>query len=333
MASGSYVSRESVPLKLIETIETQSRIPARTRKLQVVEPEAKSAEGEEKADAEASEVEIARSASDRATQSIQLRRTTDSKPLAADTQVLRATVSRPLVIDAQVPSPLQRHRTWLNPLVISLVCVIVGAGILTAAAVMQRPGQASVVSFVGGQVYSVQVGGSLAGTWQSNQPLPPKVPIAPHAGPYSVVGKPTITAAFINKVLTAYNSPAAGKGQALYDLGVQYGIDPVFALAFFMHESSFGTMGEARSSLSLGNLRCIPNFECRDGYAWFPTWEAGFKAWYALIRNLYVADWGLTTVEQIIPRYAPPSDNNNDSAYISAVEHAIDTWRAGYIYP
>jgi hypothetical protein len=79
---------------------------------------------------------------------------------------------------------------------------------------------------------------------------------------YSVLSKPTITAAFINQVLAAYHSPATGKGQALYDDGVQYGIDPAFALAFFMHESTFGTAGEARITLALGNLRCIPNRPC-----------------------------------------------------------------------
>ena len=103
---------------------------------------------------------------------------------------------------------------------------------------------------------------------------------------------PTLSVDTINKILAAYNSPAAGKGQALYELGKQYGIDPAFALAFFMHESTFGTRGEATSSLSLGNLRCIPHTQCTDGYAWFPSWEAGFKAWYELIRNLYVAYWG-----------------------------------------
>ncbi|HYX48201.1 MAG TPA: hypothetical protein VE843_00530, partial [Ktedonobacteraceae bacterium] len=111
-----------------------------------------------------------------------------------------------------------------------------------------------------------------------------------------------------------------------------YGIDPAFALAFFMHESTFGNAGEARLSLSLGNLRCIPNFKCQDGYAWFNTWEDGFEAWYKLIRNLYVAIWGLTTVDQIIPRYAPTSDNNNEAAYIAALKRAIDTWHAGQIY-
>ncbi len=95
--------------------------------------------------------------------------------------------------------------------------------------------------------------------------------------PYSVLGVPTISPAFINSVLAAAHSPAVGKGQALYDDGVKYGIDPVFALAFFEHESSFGTTGIARYSLSLGNLRCIQGAVCRDNFAWFPTWEAGFE--------------------------------------------------------
>ncbi len=116
-------------------------------------------------------------------------------------------------------------------------------------------------------------------------------------------------------------------------MGVKYGIDPAFALAFFMHESSFGTQGEAQASLSLGNLRCIPNFKCQDGYAWFTTWDDGFQAWYELIRNLYVSQWGLTTVNQIIPKYAPTADNNDEAAYIASVEHAISTWRAGILQP
>ncbi|MBV8695533.1 MAG: hypothetical protein JO183_08615, partial [Ktedonobacteraceae bacterium] len=57
----------------------------------------------------------------------------------------------------------------------------------------------------------------------------------------------------------------------------------------------------------------------------------GFEAWYKLIRNLYVVIWGLTTVDAIIPRYAPTSDNNNEAAYIAAVKHSIDNWRAGVI--
>jgi hypothetical protein len=237
-----------------------------------------------------------------------------------------------IVVDEFLHHPLERHKPWLKLLIISFVCVIVGSFALLSAAITQRPGDTQYLSFFGGKAYDVQVGGNLAGSWERNGPQPTKVAIPPHLGPYSVLGKPTITADFINQVLAAYHSPAAGKGQTLYDMGVKYGIDPVFALAFFMHESSFGTTGIARLSLSLGNLRCIPNFKCQSGFAWFNTWEDGFEAWYKLIRNLYVAIWGRTTVDQIIPKYAPASDNNDEGAYIAALKHAIDTWHAGQIY-
>nr|HET6901769.1 hypothetical protein [Ktedonobacteraceae bacterium] len=151
------------------------------------------------------------------------------------------------------------------------------------------------------------------------------------ASSYSVTGSPTVSAEFINQVLAANHSPAAGKGQALFDDGVSYGIDPVFALAFFMHESSFGTTGIAQYTLSLGNERCIAGFPCYNGFTVFPSWEAGFIGWYSLIRNLYVETWNLSTVEEIIPVYAPASDHNDVSGYINAVDSAVDAWRSGQI--
>jgi hypothetical protein len=157
------------------------------------------------------------------------------------------------------------------------------------------------------------------------------MPLSQRASSYSVLGPPTVSAAFINQVLASYQSPAAGKGQALFDDGVTYGVDPVFALAFFMHESSFGRTGVARFTLSLGNLRCIPVYSCIAGFSAFPTWEAGFVAWYSLIRKVYVDTRRLSTVEQIIPTYAPASDHNNVAGYINAVERAVDTWRSGQI--
>jgi hypothetical protein len=156
-------------------------------------------------------------------------------------------------------------------------------------------------------------------------------------GPYSVLGKPTVSADFLNQVLASYHSPTAGMGQSLYDLGVQYGIDPVYALAFFMHESLFGTTGEARVTLSLGNERCIPDRNCidqdRGGYAQMNSWQDGFEHWYKLIRNLYVAQWGLVTVDQIIPKYAPNSDGNNEAEYIATLKREVDVWRAGTLRP
>ena len=237
------------------------------------------------------------------------------------------------VIDDYAPHPLHRHRRWLNPLVYSSLIGVVFIALLLWAAIAQRPGAPMLLPYAGGQVYSIQVGADKANTWESPKPAPPKVAVP--TGPYSILGKPTITADFINKVLANAGSPAAGKGQAMYDLGVQYGIDPVFGLAFFQHESTFGKNGEARTTMSLGNLRCIPDHECidqdRGGYAKFNGWEDGFRSWYALMRNLYVAQWGRSTIDAIIPKYAPSADNNDEAAYISSVKRAVDNWRAGNI--
>jgi hypothetical protein len=234
------------------------------------------------------------------------------------------------------PSLLAMYKPWLVPVIVATVIAVVFVGVLLSSALSMRSGNSEQVSIFGGQSYPVQVGGNMAGTWQSNSPMQPKVPIVA-SGPYSVLGRPTISAAFINEVLAAYNSPAAGKGQALYDLGVKYGIDPAFALAFFMHESTFGTAGEAQTTKSLGNLRCYPGVTCvdqdRGGYASYPTWEAGFEAWYQLIRNYYVAQLGKTTIDQIIPIYAPPSDGNDDSAYINSLKQSISDFRAGIVMP
>jgi hypothetical protein len=164
----------------------------------------------------------------------------------------------------------------------------------------------------------------------------PASPSSQNEQPYSVLGPPTVSVAFINRVLSAYHSPAAGLGQALYDDGVNTGIDPVYALAFFLHESSFGTTGEARKTLALGNERCIPDRPCvdldRGGYAQMESWEDGFSHWYTLILTLYVKEWHRVTIEQIIPKYAPGSDGNDEAAYIVAIEHAVDTWRRGEVW-
>jgi len=149
-------------------------------------------------------------------------------------------------------------------------------------------------------------------------------------GPYRVTGAPTISAHFIDEVLAFYHSPAVGLGKVLYADGIQYGIDPIYALAFFQHESQFGRLGVARVTLSLGNLRCMPAYPCDNGYARFASWQQSALAWYRLIRTAYVAR-GLVTLSQIIPVYAPSVDGNNVAAYMAAVEHDVDTWREGRI--
>src|SRR4051812_23842988 len=87
-----------------------------------------------------------------------------------------------------------------------------------------------------------------------------------YLGGSSVEGKPTLSAAFVDKVLSASNSKAVGTGQALYNLSMKYGIDDAYALAFFGHESVYGTTGVARATLSLGNIRCSDGYQCIEGF-------------------------------------------------------------------
>jgi len=151
----------------------------------------------------------------------------------------------------------------------------------------------------------------------------------------SIYGPPTITVSQIEAVFTAYHSPATGTGQALYDLGMKYGIDPAFALAFFMHESTLGTAGEARMTLALGNERCINDRPCidqdRGGYAQFNSWQDGYEHWYMLMTSDLYKGAGLTTVQTIIPRYAPTADNNNEQAYIDSLIYSVNAWRSGKV--
>lgn len=249
-------------------------------------------------------------------------------------------VKRPIttmVVNEFEEGPLTRHSPWLRRIVIIMTIVVIAVLVLLSAGWYQRPGPPNLVIATNAQVFPIQVGGTLGAVniWQnSNGPLPPQTPIPTKLGPYSVVGKNSLSVDFMNRVLAYYHSPAAGKAQALYDDGVKYGLDSAYALAFFMHESLFGTTGVARVTLSLSNMRCVPEYRClqeNGGYAIFNTWEQGFEAWFKLIRNLYVGYWGRVTVDQIIPKYAPNSDGNNEAAYIATLKRTIDTWRAGII--
>lgn len=161
------------------------------------------------------------------------------------------------------------------------------------------------------------------------------------ASGYAVSGSPSISATYINTVLCAYSaadrphvSPACGTGVDLYALGVQNHIDPVFALAFFKHESSFGRYGIANGNKGIGNIRCsdaylqVSGHTCMNGFRSYASWQAGYEDWYVLIRY-YVDQWGKPTVPDIVRTYAP-SNENDTTGYINAVEQSVDAWRSAH---
>ncbi|MDQ2809762.1 MAG: glucosaminidase domain-containing protein [Chloroflexota bacterium] len=96
-------------------------------------------------------------------------------------------------------------------------------------------------------------------------PDPTRPARAPHTPDYQLLAPPSVSAATIDRVLAQYSSPAAGSGALFYDLGVQYGIDPAYALAFYIHESSAGTRGVARFTRSIGNARRLPPLPSTEG--------------------------------------------------------------------
>ncbi|HEY6406513.1 MAG TPA: glucosaminidase domain-containing protein [Ktedonobacteraceae bacterium] len=193
------------------------------------------------------------------------------------------------------------------------------------------------------QCYTLMTfGGGLLAHKPSLPRISVMAPLSMHVNDASsnVTGPPTISADFIDRVLSAYGSPAAGTGQALYDFGVESGIDPVYALAFFLHEDSFGETGIGAVNHSLGNIRCSDGYTCQDGFRSYATWADGYQDWYALILNGYVkgqitdaiVGHPCTTIDEIVPVYAPSSDHNNVSAYIAAIERAVTTWRKGQVW-
>src|SRR5688572_20452661 len=98
-----------------------------------------------------------------------------------------------------------------------------------------------------GAIMGVVLGGLLiVAVGQSRPPPPPAAaPVAVQIGDVAPVGQlasaPSLSAAQIDSILASYGSPATGSGADFYRLGIEYGIDPAYALAFFVHESTAGT--------------------------------------------------------------------------------------------
>jgi hypothetical protein len=155
------------------------------------------------------------------------------------------------------------------------------------------------------------------------------------AGDYRLNGAPSISAQQIDAILAAYGSPAAGTGVAWYNFGLQYGIDPAFAVAFFIHESSAGTnqgwagiKPDGSLTHNVGNIICAGYPTCYGRFRDYSNWEAGIEDWYRLIDVEYIKGRGALTVQDVIPIYAPSFENDVQS-YIDAVNSLVDGWRSG----
>ncbi len=145
------------------------------------------------------------------------------------------------------------------------------------------------------------------------------------------------------------------------DEGDDRGIDASFVLGFFKQESWFGKSDISMRTNNPGNIRpfddcgftesmeysclqqggrncrvtgqcacafvdCNPVSGCFCG---FPDWETGILAWFNLMERVYISQ-GRTSLETIIPKYAPDSDKyggNNEAAYIMNVQEFVSRYK------
>jgi hypothetical protein len=142
-----------------------------------------------------------------------------------------------------------------------------------------------------------------------------------------VAGKPSLDAARVNDILAAYGSPLKGQGKVIAALSARYKVDDAVALAFFVMESRAGTQGEAIVTHSFGNLRPMPNAPAVDGYRLYSSWLEGATEWFQVMRSLYLDTMKLKTVEEIVPVYAPASDNNQPPVMIAGIHQLVACWR------
>ena len=147
-----------------------------------------------------------------------------------------------------------------------------------------------------------------------------------------------ISSAQFARVLERAHSPAAPDAAALADIPTDYGIDRAVALAFFAHESSFGTQGICASedTKNWGNVRRPYSASAaelitppgRGPFAKYPTWIAGLDDWCKRIRYTYVEAWKLATVGAALARYAPTTDHNDPARYAAAAAQLVAQWQA-----
>lgn len=159
---------------------------------------------------------------------------------------------------------------------------------------------------------------------------PPPRPV----GDYHLRGSPSLAAQDIDNILASYGSPAAGTGQTWVDLGRAYHIDPAYALAFFIHESTAGThpnwaglKPDGTTTHNIGNIICAGYQRCHGRFRDYASWEAGIEDWFRLIDEEYIKGRGTETVDEIIPIYAPSFENDVD-AYVAVIKRMVDSWRS-----
>jgi hypothetical protein len=103
--------------------------------------------------------------------------------------------------------------------------------------------------------------------------------------------------------------------------GITYDVNPALAIAQLQVETSLGTVGHALPpKYNAFNVRNGPG----GSFGSYPGYEAAMEAYYSLIKRVYTGPpSNITSVQALINKYAPPSDGNNVSQYLSTVNQIM----------
>jgi N-acetyl-anhydromuramyl-L-alanine amidase AmpD len=155
---------------------------------------------------------------------------------------------------------------------------------------------------------------------------------------YPITGAADLTFDQFYAVMLAAQSPAFAENRNIYDALVAGGIRPSVWLAFGTVESKLGREGIVAKygTRNMGNVRSpedpalgtIVQTE-RGPFAAYATWADGAKDWAKRLSGPKYAGAGLTTVRQVLPRYAPSSDQNDPDAYARNVLAFIEQQTKG----
>lgn len=146
----------------------------------------------------------------------------------------------------------------------------------------------------------------------------------------------TVTAESINAVLSQKGKSEKAKsgevGKAIMEAGTANGINPAIMYAMFAIETGWGESDKFTLYNNPGGIKCKSGFECFKSCDTCASWtkfnslEQGFQVKAEILRT-YIDEHGIKTIQQMLERYAPPSDNNDlysDSGYIAKIGNIIE---------
>jgi hypothetical protein len=154
---------------------------------------------------------------------------------------------------------------------------------------------------------------------------------------YVLDGPPTISRQTYQNIFCEAESPACPETSEMYDELLAVGLDPVFEAAWARKETSFGLAGVGRPPSR--NLHGVSangwdGAVGSDGpFSMYASYQDSVRAWAHLMTNcgeLGAAQYicrGLRTPDDILPIYAPPSENDTPM-YISRIKQWVDAYRS-----